>query len=91
LLSSIIITYSLQNVGDSRIGTSGIIVIYIGRVYSVFSYKISYSVATSIYDNFIYEFTIICVYVYDSLVTITHGDIYHNVIVYHLVWSYLVN
>ena len=28
--------------------------IYIGRVYSVASYKINYSVATSIYDNFIY-------------------------------------
>jgi serine/threonine protein kinase len=28
--------------------------IYIGRVYSVASYKISYSIATFIYDNFIY-------------------------------------
>jgi hypothetical protein len=30
------------------------IYIYIGRVYSIASYRISYSVATSIYDNFIY-------------------------------------
>ena len=30
------------------------IYIYIGRVYSVASYKISYFVATSIYDDFIY-------------------------------------
>jgi hypothetical protein len=30
------------------------IYIYIGRVYSIASYKITYFVATSIYDNFIY-------------------------------------
>jgi hypothetical protein len=30
------------------------IIIYIWRVYSVASYKISYYVAISIYDNFIY-------------------------------------
>jgi hypothetical protein len=42
------------------------IYIYIGRVYSIASYKISYFVATSIYDNFIYKFTTISVYIYDS-------------------------
>ena len=36
-------TYSLHDDG-----------LYIGRGYSVAGYKISYSVATSIYDNFIY-------------------------------------
>ena len=57
------------------------------------SYRISYSVATSIYDNFIYQFTIISIHIYDSWVTIIHGDIYHNVIVNHLIRSYynLVN
>ena len=34
-----------------------------------------------IYDNF----TIISIHIYNSCVTITHGDIYHNVIVNHLV------
>ena len=28
------------------------------------------------------------IHIYDSWVTITHGDIYHNVTVNHLVWSY---
>jgi len=37
--------------------------VVIGRVYLVASYKISYSIATSIYDNFIYEFTIICIHI----------------------------
>jgi hypothetical protein len=41
-------------------GVTGIVLyknflfIYIGRVYSIASYKISYFIATSIYDNFIY-------------------------------------
>jgi hypothetical protein len=61
---------------------------YIGRVYSIASYKISYFVATSIYDNFIYYFTIMSVYIYDSWATITHEDIFHNVIVNHIVRSY---
>ena len=37
--------------------------VVIGTVYLVASYKISYSIATSIYDNFIYEFTIICIHI----------------------------
>jgi len=60
----------------------------ISLVYSVASYKICYSIATYIYDNFIYKFTIICIHIYDSWVTITHGDIYGNIIVNHLVRSY---
>ena len=59
----------------------------ISLVYSVASYKICYSIATYIYDNFIYKFTIICIHIYHSWVTITHGDIYRNIIANHLLRS----
>jgi len=64
------------------------IYIYIYRKSIFSSYKISYFTATPIYDNFIYYFTIISIHIYDSWVTITHGDIYHNVIVNHFVREY---